>query len=484
MLWEYNHGAIAVIGDVMLDCFVTGGTKRLSPEAPVPVFDVGNERYVPGGAANVAMNIAALDGQVRLVGVIGADHYGASLRALIDAAAPQIGAALIVNEDGLTTVKTRIIVGQHHIVRIDREKECRLTEALESGLIDAARAAIETAAVVVISDYAKGTLTQRLIQAIIAHANALDIPVIVDPKGGDFSVYRGATILTPNVGELRAATGLPCDSDEDAERAASAASAATGAQILLTRSEKGMLLVGKDAAPFHLPTEAREVFDVSGAGDTVVATLAVCLASNMPVERAMRFANSAAGLVVAKVGTATVTTAELRAEMLQAEARNSAKPFSKIMTLEEAKNHRSLWQAGALSVGFTNGCFDLLHPGHISLIAQAKASCDRLIVALNSDDSVRRLKGADRPVQGIEARAIIMAALGDVDAVIVFDEDTPEAAIVELRPDVLIKGADYTEDQVVGASFVRSLGGTVVLADITPSQSTSALIARSRTPAS
>ena len=484
MLWEYNHGTIAVIGDVMLDCFVTGGTKRLSPEAPVPVFDVGNERYVPGGAANVAMNIAALDGQVRLVGVIGDDHYGASLRALVDAAAPQIGADLIVNGDGLTTVKTRIIVGQHHIVRIDREKECRLDDPLEAQLVEAARAAIGRAAVVVISDYAKGTLSPRLIQAIIAHANGLNVPVIVDPKGGDFSVYRGATILTPNVKELRAATGLPCETDDDAERAARAASDITGAQILLTRSEKGMLLVGKDSAPFHLPTEAREVFDVSGAGDTVVATLAVCLAGNMPVERAMRFANIAAGLVVAKVGTATVTTVELRAEVARAEARSSAKPFSKIMTIEEAKTHRSLWQAGALSVGFTNGCFDLLHPGHISLIAQAKASCDRLIVALNSDDSVRRLKGEDRPVQSVEARAIIMAALADVDAVIVFDEDTPEAVIREIRPDVLIKGADYTEDQVVGASFVRSLGGTVVLADLATGQSTSALIARSKSPAS
>ena len=245
-----------------------------------------------------------------------------------------------------------------------------------------------------------------------------------------------------------------------------------------------MLLVGEGAAPFHLPTEAREVFDVSGAGDTVVGTLSVCLASRMPIERAMRFANIAAGLVVAKVGTATVTIAELRAEVLRAESRSSAKPFSKIMTLEEAKGHRSLWQAGALSVGFTNGCFDLLHPGHIALIAQAKASCDRLIVALNGDGSVRRLKGEDRPVQSVEARAIIMAALGDVDAVIVFDEDTPEAVIHELRPDVLIKGADYTEDQVVGASFVRGLGGAVVLADLTQGQSTSALIARSKAPAS
>ena len=296
-------------------------------------------------------------------------------------------------------------------------------------------------------------------------------------------MYRGATILTPNVKELRGATGLPCDSDDEAERAARAASEMTGAQILLTRSEKGMLLVGNDLPPFHLPTQAREVFDVSGAGDTVVATLAVCLASNMPVERAMRFANVAAGLVVAKIGTATVTTTELRNEVLRAEARDSSKPFTKIMSLQEASHHRRLWQPSALSVGFTNGCFDLLHPGHISLIAQAKASCDRLIVALNGDESVRRLKGAHRPVQDVEARAIIMAALADVDAVIVFDEDTPEAAIHEIRPDVLIKGADYSEDQVVGASFVRGLGGAIVLADLTAGQSTSALIARSKSPA-
>jgi D-beta-D-heptose 7-phosphate kinase/D-beta-D-heptose 1-phosphate adenosyltransferase len=254
--------------------------------------------------------------------------------------------------------------------------------------------------------------------------------------------------------------------------------------LLLTLGAEGMVLVTKDKQITRIPTMAREVFDVSGAGDTVVATLAVCLAGKMPVERAMRFANIAAGLVVAKVGTATVTTSELRAEVLRAEARNSARPFSKIMTLDEAKNHRSLWKSSALSVGFTNGCFDLLHPGHISLIAQAKASCDRLIVALNGDSSVRRLKGEGRPVQSVEARSVIMAALGDVDAVIVFDEDTPEAVIHELRPDVLIKGADYTEDSIVGAAFVRSLGGAVVLADLTPSQSTSALIARSRTPAS
>jgi D-beta-D-heptose 7-phosphate kinase/D-beta-D-heptose 1-phosphate adenosyltransferase len=293
-----------------------------------------------------------------------------------------------------------------------------------------------------------------------------------------FADYRGAQLVTPNRRELSEAVRLPCENDAEAEAAANEAIAQSGADILLTRSEKGMSLFRKDAQPIHLPAQAREVFDVSGAGDTVVAVIASGLGAGLPIERTMRIANAAAGIVVGKVGTATTTVEEIAAALSGPERRASlahAQAFAPAMTLAEAVALRADWATQGLSVGFTNGCFDLLHPGHVSLLAQAAGACERLIVALNSDASVRRLKGPTRPIQPLDARARVIGAIRGIDLVVAFEEDTPLALIQALAPDVLVKGADYSEEEVVGGDLVKARGGRILLAALTPGQSTTAI---------
>jgi D-beta-D-heptose 7-phosphate kinase/D-beta-D-heptose 1-phosphate adenosyltransferase len=299
--------------------------------------------------------------------------------------------------------------------------------------------------------------------------------VLVDPKRAELAAYRGATLLKPNRAELSAATGHPCNTDVDARQAADMAIAATDAMVLLTRSEQGMSLYRRGAEPVHQPTYAREVFDVSGAGDTVAAVAGLAMALKLDVVEAMRLANTAAGIVVGKPGTATVSFPELARA-----SSDIARGFDcGILSHDDVARQRDAWHRQGLRVGFTNGCFDLIHPGHISLLKEARRNCDRLIVALNSDRSVRRLKGASRPLQREEARAYVLAAMIDVDLVTLFDADTPRALIATLRPDVLIKGADYTEDEVVGADLVKSWGGRVVLARFVPGHSTTSLARRS-----
>jgi D-beta-D-heptose 7-phosphate kinase / D-beta-D-heptose 1-phosphate adenosyltransferase len=314
-----------------------------------------------------------------------------------------------------------------------------------------------------------------VLSEVLGRAKSADKPVLVDPKRTRLADYRGATVLKPNRSELSSATGMACETDEEARLAAAHVIAATGAMVLLTRSEQGMSLFRAHADPVHERTEAREVFDVSGAGDTVAAVVGLAMASGLDMVDAMRLANAAAGVVVAKHDTATVTIQEL-SRSLAASQRGFE---SRVVVRDVALRQREAWRQQGLKVGFTNGCFDLLHPGHISLLKQAKDACDRLIVALNSDSSVRRLKGPTRPLQGEDARAYVMAAIEHVDLVTLFDEDTPLELIAALKPDVLIKGADYMEQQVVGADIVRSSGGRVVLAELVPEQSTTRLVCRS-----
>jgi D-beta-D-heptose 7-phosphate kinase/D-beta-D-heptose 1-phosphate adenosyltransferase len=468
--------SVAVIGDVMLDHYVYGRVTRLSPEAPTPVLHVQSERHVLGGAANVAANIAALGGQALLVGVIGADAAGDIFTRQVSALAA-VQADLIIDPARPTILKTRYLGGQYQLVRVDRESAAAIANKVAEQALNAARHAIAAADIVVLSDYGKGLLSDAVLAALFAAAQTHGKPVIVDPKRARLSDYRGASVITPNRKELSAAVGLACETDAEAAAAAAEAQAVSGADILLTRSEKGMALYRAGEAPLHLKAEAREVFDVSGAGDTVVAAYALSLAAGLSAGEALQIANTAAGVVVQKLGTATVSPDELAAALTHGERAAPA-----IVTPRaQALAHRAQWAAEGLSVGFANGCFDLLHPGHIALIGQAAAASDRLIVALNSDASVARLKGPTRPIQALAARAQVIGAIKGVDLVVAFEEDTPLDLITALKPDVLVKGADYREDQVVGADIVKAHGGRVLLAELTPGQSTSAIVAKSKT---
>jgi D-beta-D-heptose 7-phosphate kinase/D-beta-D-heptose 1-phosphate adenosyltransferase len=466
---------VLVLGDLALDRYVYGEVTRISPEAPIPVLRIGSTRTSPGCAANVALNIAALSARATLVGVVGSDTEADQLcRAVQDNATP-VNLMLVTDNSRPTTVKTRFVASGQQIVRADHEETRPIDPSVEERLIETYMAALQSCDAVILSDYNKGALTDRVLGQAIARATAAGKPVLVDPKRPQFAAYRGATILKPNRSELSAATGHACDSDEDARRAAEAAIAATGASVLLTRAEQGMSLFRAGAEPVHQPTQVREVFDVSGAGDTVAAVFGIAISLGFEMVEAMRLANAAAGVVVGKRGTATLTLPELSLAF----AALSHGFENRILPGDAASRQRDAWHRQGLSVGFTNGCFDLIHPGHIALLKEAKRCCDRLIVGLNSDRSVRRLKGPSRPLQGEEARAYVLAAMVDVDLVTLFETDTPRDLIAALRPDVLIKGADYSEDKVVGADLVKSWGGRVVLARLVPEQSTTRLVRRS-----
>lgn len=472
---RFMNCRVTVIGDLMLDSYLYGDVNRISPEAPVLVVRALSEKSVPGGAANVAANLAKLGVLVHVVGATGRDE---ARDRLIDRLCDhgRIDAAGIVSLPGRPTTKKLRVLGAHQqIVRIDEEETTPFDSETEDRLVEAALRAIEPANVVLLSDYGKGVLSDRVLRAVIERATEAGKDIIVDPKRSDFSAYRGATILTPNRKELTVATRLPCETDAEALVAARRAQEMCGTNILLTRSEKGMSYFPLFGDPIHLPTVAQDVFDVSGAGDTVLATLGASIAAGFSVREAMRLANHAAGIVVAKVGTATVTREELYGS-LAAELALPSVDDGRHVTREEAVALRWAWAKEKLTVGVANGCFDLLHPGHVSLIRRAAETCDRLIMALNSDASVRRLKGSSRPVQDEAARAAVIGALKGVSAVVLFDEDTPRELLEALQPDVLVKGADYTEDQVVGADIVKARGGKVVLVDLAPGQSTTRLI--------
>lgn len=471
---------IGVVGDVMLDHHVFGRVERISQEAPIPVLLVESERFALGGAANVAANIAALGAKSLLIGMVGDDASATRLVHLVQNEHPGVEPRLVVAKGRPTITKTRYLGGAHQLIRVDRENALPANEAEEKLLIEEIEDAVSECDLIVASDYLKGALTDRVLRALFDLASKAGKQTIVDPKRGQFADYRGASLITPNRVELGRATGMPCLTDEEAVSAAAVAIAQSGAAILFKRSQKGVSLYREGAEPIHMPAEAREVADVSGAGDTVVAGVALGLAAGMPFEQSMRIGNAAAGVVVGKVGAAVVTKEELEAA-LRAPGRIAAGPVAGAVTpMDRARAQRDKWRAEGLVVGFTNGCFDLVHSGHVSLIAQSAAACDRLIVALNSDESVRRLKGPTRPVQNIDARAAVMCGLKGVDMVMSFEEDTPLELIRALAPDVLVKGADYREDEVVGGDLVKAWGGRIVLADLTPGQSTTAIVAKAK----
>jgi D-beta-D-heptose 7-phosphate kinase/D-beta-D-heptose 1-phosphate adenosyltransferase len=457
----------------MLDRYVRGRAERISPEAPIPVLRVEDEAVMPGGAGNVARNLAALGAEARLVGLVGDDAAARDLAALLRHQ-PRIEAALVEDPGRQTTIKTRYLAGAQQILRADRETLAPPQATARERLLTAALAAVAAGAVVILSDYGKGALGEDLAEGVLARAGAIGRPAVVDPKGRDYARYQGATIVAPNRAELAAAVGTDVANGAEAEAARALIARFGFPAVLATLGRAGMLLVtGADV--LALPAEAQDVFDVSGAGDTVVATLAAAMAAGAPLAEAAALANVAAGLVVAKVGTAVVPREELAAALRRRELMAGE---GKIANAEDAAERAGRWRRQGLRVGFTNGCFDLLHPGHVSLLAQARVACDRLVVGLNADASVARLKGAGRPVQGEAARAAILASLESVDLVVVFTEETPQRLIEALRPDVLVKGADYRLEQIVGADLVTGWGGQVVLARLEPGYSTSGTIAR------
>lgn len=473
--WAPTAEPILIVGDAMLDVYVFGTVERISPEAPVPVMRQQETREAAGGAANAAVNIASLGGSAHLVSCVGADADGERLAAVLTEAG--ITFDLVRSAARPTTVKTRFAAGQHQILRLDRESNAVSTAECERDVLAAIERRIANCPLLVLSDYDKGVLTDRVLEQTIAWARARGVPVIVDPKRRDFSAYRGATYIKPNMTELERATGLsvPSRDDRAVERAARLVAAATDANVLVTRSEAGMSLVPPAGPAVHMPTHAHQVFDVTGAGDTVIAAFALGLASGHSTSEAMAFANLAAGIAVSKPGTAMVLSEEVEAERsLLADDEVVAR--GALVTAETAMRLRRIWKRQGLSVGFTNGCFDLLHPGHVSLLRQAAAGCDRLILGLNSDASVRRLKGDGRPVQTEQNRAAVMGALESVNLVVIFDEDTPAELIELLVPDLLVKGADYRIEEIVGAATVLKAGGKVITAELVPGQSTTKLV--------
>lgn len=459
--------ALACVGDLMLDRYVYGDVSRISPEAPIPVLRARRTVAMPGGVGNVARNVAALGGTARLGGVAGEDVAGAELTALV-AAEARIEDFIARSRAAGTIVKTRYVSGGQQLMRLDEEE--LLVSAFERDDVFSGTSAI------LLSDYGKGVVSERLIRSAVWQAQNAGIPVIVDPKGRDFARYGAVDVIKPNASELAGATGLPVDSDAEIEAALEALLAATTAKaIVVTRAGKGMSLMRRGEPAQHFPGRAREVFDVSGAGDTGLAALGLALGAGASLEQAVQLAILASGVVVGKSGTAVVTPAELiEAEVSQ----HAGTALVKVTALDDLAAEVEGWHRQGLKVGFTNGCFDVLHRGHVAYLAQARSWCDRLVVALNSDASVRTLKGDGRPVNDLESRALVIGGLASVDRVTAFDDPTPLRLIERLRPDVLIKGADYTRETVVGAELVASWGGEVRLAAFTDGFSTTRTLER------
>ena len=477
-----SEQTVLCVGDLMLDDFVYGEVSRISPEAPAPVLAVTRNDLTVGGAGNVARNIAALGARCIFVGVVGEDEASRTLMRSL-AAESLIEPHLVVDPVRPTTRKIRFVSEHHstHLLRADWELSQPLNAKSEKAIIERALGALPRAGSVVLSDYAKGALTPRVIRAVIDAAKAAGIPVIVDPKAVDYSVYRGATVIKPNRKEISEATRRRAETDEDVIAAASELNRLLGTDaVVVSLSDAGLAFVPAAGVAIRVPAFPVKVKDTSGAGDTVVATLAVLLASKSDYEVAVRAANAAAAVVVGKRGTSTVSAAELRTRILPAA---SLAPEEKII-FDWAVLDERLAEWKGLRVGFTNGCFDIVHRGHIKLLVEARAACDRLIVGLNDDASVERLKGEGRPIQDVHARAEVLAAFEAVDLVVVFGEDTPLELIRRVRPKMLAKGGDYGRDEVVGHELVEADGGEVVIIDLVPGFSTTRIVRKSRAPQS
>ena len=467
LLCSLQAKKVLVLGDLMLDRFVDGTVNRISPEAPVPILSQGRVRQMPGGAANVACNLAQMGLHVHLIGVCGDDEAGKALRDEL-AKLPAIRFDPVTITGRPTSLKTRFRAGSQQILRVDDEVTSDIDAAAVEQFSKYALPAIQDADLVVLSDYAKGALPLLLLEKIIAHAKAKGKMIIADPKRADISAYAGVDLLTPNLAELQNTTDQMLSSIEAIGHAATALAKEFGiGSVLTTMSARGMMLSKADGAQFNDPASARDIFDVSGAGDTVVAMIAGALAAGAGLEDAVRLANHAAGVAVGKSGTAIVVPGEVLAHLA-----GTPPPTDWPSVAMQCTN----WRGAGQKIAFANGCFDLLHPGHIHLLNEAAGNADRLVVGLNGDASVRRLKGAGRPHQSAELRSAVLAALPFVDAVAVFDEDTPFDLIATLQPDIIVKGGDYVADQVVGGDIVAARGGQVLIISTLDGHATSKLI--------
>ncbi len=463
----FERACILVVGDVMLDRYWSGQTSRISPEAPVPVVHVNANEERPGGAANVALNIASLGGQAVLLGYVGNDEAGRSLANTLQAHGVQTH--FVALDTAPTITKLRVLSRHQQLIRLDFEEGFAGQD--HAPLFSQFSALLESADVVVLSDYRKGTLERA--RELIALAQAAGKPVVVDPKAQDFATYQGATVITPNLAEFREAVGEWADEADLVQRGQALLARCELGNLLLTRSEQGMTLLRQDAEPYNLPTRAREVFDVTGAGDTVVAVLAASMASGLPLEQAMGLANLAAGIVVGKVGTATVSVSELHKALQQhhAQVKGVVSETQLLAAVQEARSHGE-------RIVMTNGCFDILHVGHVTYLEEARKLGDRLIVAVNTDESVRALKGPTRPVNTMANRMRMLAALACVDWVVDFSEDTPERLICAVKPDLLVKGGDNDPQKIPGNRCVWDNGGDVVVLSFVDGVSTTNTIAR------
>ncbi|TYP00059.1 D-beta-D-heptose 7-phosphate kinase/D-beta-D-heptose 1-phosphate adenosyltransferase [Geothermobacter ehrlichii] len=460
---------VLVVGDLMLDHYLFGQTGRISPEAPVPVVRFLSEEFRPGGAANVALNLRRLGCRVHLAGVVGDDADGRSLRRLVEREAV-CTAGIETDEGRRTTRKTRIISRNQQVLRIDREDVVPLGAEWVDLLLNRLLPMIETCRLVLCSDYGKGSLPPALLSVLVDRCRQRQVPVLIDPKGVDYTPYRGASLLTPNRSELcRAARLDPGDSDD--ARLFAAARRLVGELdldgMLVTRSEEGMTHVDREGRLLHSSARVREVHDVAGAGDTVLAVVGAAVALGLEMPEAMRLANLAAGIVVGKPGVAAVSPDELK---------NADRPRDKRIAASRLEQIGNEARALGRRIVFTNGCFDLLHVGHVRYLQKAREFGDLLVLGLNSDASIRRLKGERRPLIGQEERAQILAALDSVDYIVVFDEDTPIELIRALRPDILVKGGDYAPEEVVGREFVESYGGRLELVTFEAGKSTTAIV--------
>ncbi|KPD04426.1 bifunctional D-glycero-beta-D-manno-heptose-7-phosphate kinase/D-glycero-beta-D-manno-heptose 1-phosphate adenylyltransferase HldE [Moellerella wisconsensis] len=462
---EFKHAGVLVVGDVMLDRYWHGSADRISPEAPVPVVKVNMVEERPGGAANVAMNIASLGASSRLVGLTGIDDAAKALAEKLNEVSVRCDFVALPTHPTIT--KLRVLSRNQQLIRLDFEEGFQNIDA--QPLLERIEQALPHIGALVLSDYAKGALSQ--VQKMIALANSKGVPVLIDPKGNDFERYRGATLLTPNMTEFEAIVGRCKNNQEVEEKGMQLVESLDLTGLLITRSEQGMSLLQRGQQPLHLPTQAQEVYDVTGAGDTVIGVLAASLAAGKPLYEACALANVAAGVVVGKLGTSTVSPIELENAI-----RGRTETGFGVMSEEKLKQAVENARQRGERIVMTNGCFDILHAGHVSYLANARKLGDRLIVAVNSDASTQRLKGETRPVNPLEQRMAVLGALGAVDWVVPFEEDTPQRLIANILPDVLVKGGDYRAEDIAGSKEVWAAGGDVKVLNFEDGISTSNII--------